>query len=67
MIPRGFLFDTDEPITVDEAQKCPEILTAIKRKVDKREWQDDFYCPALANFSPPQRRLRKSCRPSGLF
>ena len=49
MIPEGFL-DTDEPITVDEAQKCPEILTAIKRKWIKREWQDDFYCPALLIF-----------------
>lgn len=33
--PEGFL-DTDEPTTIDEAQKCPEILTAIKRKVDKK-------------------------------
>ena len=48
--PEGFL-DTDEPITVDEAQKCPEILTAIKRKVDKKRVTGRVYCPASANFS----------------
>jgi predicted AAA+ superfamily ATPase len=30
------LVRSDEPITIDEAQKCPELLPAIKREVDQR-------------------------------
>ena len=48
--PEGFL-DTDEPITIDEAQKCPEILTAIKRKVDKKRVTGQFLLSGSANFS----------------
>ena len=48
--PEGFL-ETDEPITIDEAQKCPEILTAIKRKVDKKRRAGQFLLSGSANFS----------------
>jgi len=39
--PDGFI-NTDEPFTIDEAQKCPEILIAIQ----KNSW-DSFCCLAL--------------------
>ncbi|PIV66117.1 MAG: hypothetical protein COS10_07890 [Nitrospirae bacterium CG01_land_8_20_14_3_00_44_22] len=48
--PEGFI-DTDEPLTIDEAQKCPEILTAIKRKVDKKRKAGQFLLSGSANFS----------------
>ena len=32
--PDGFVA-TEKPVTIDEAQKCPEILGAIKRSVDR--------------------------------
>jgi predicted AAA+ superfamily ATPase len=32
--PEGFT-DTDEPITIDEVQRCPELLIAVKRSVDR--------------------------------
>ena len=45
------LIDTGEPITIDEAQKCPEILVAIKRHVDKRGQPGRFLLYGSANFS----------------
>lgn len=48
--PEGFL-DTDAPLTIDEAQKCPEILTAIKRKVDKKRRAGQFLLSGSANFA----------------
>ncbi len=48
--PDGFV-NTDEPITIDEAQKCPELLTAIKRKVDKRRLPGQFLLSGSASFA----------------
>jgi predicted AAA+ superfamily ATPase len=39
------------PLTIDEAHKCPEIFTAIKRAVDKERKPGQFLLSASANFS----------------
>ncbi len=41
----------DQPLTIDEAHKCPEIFTAIKRAVDKRRIPGQFLLSGSANFS----------------
>lgn len=41
----------DQPITIDEAQKCPEIFSAIKRQVDKERRPGRFLLSGSANFS----------------
>lgn len=41
----------DQPLTIDEAHKCPEIFTAIKRAVDKRKIPGQFLLSGSANFS----------------
>jgi len=48
--PDGFV-NQDKPITIDEAQKCPEIFGAIKRAVDKERIPGHFLLSGLANFS----------------
>ena len=48
--PDGFV-DTDEPLTLDEAQKCPEILTAIKRRVDRKKIPGQFLLSGSASFT----------------
>ncbi len=48
--PDGFV-DTDEPLTIDEAQKCPEILTAIKRRVDREKIPGQFLLSGSASFT----------------
>lgn len=48
--PEGFLA-TDGPITIDEAQKCPEILGAIKQSVDRDRTPGRFLLSGSANFS----------------
>jgi hypothetical protein len=48
--PEGFV-RSDEPLTVDEAQKCPELLTAIKREVDRSRRPGRFLLSGSANFS----------------
>jgi len=48
--PDGFLA-TKEPVTIDEAQKCPEILGAIKRSVDRDRTPGKFLLSGSANFS----------------
>jgi len=47
--PEGFV-NTEEPITIDEAHKCPEILTAIKARVDKKRRPGQFLLSGSANF-----------------
>ena len=42
---------TDEPLTIDEAQRCPELLTAIKREVDRRRRPGRFLLSGSANFA----------------
>lgn len=43
--------DSDEPLTIDEAHKCPEIFTAIKRIVDKERKPGQFLLSGSANFT----------------
>ena len=43
--------ESDEPLTIDEAQKCPEILTAIKRHVDRKRTAGKFLLSGSANFA----------------
>jgi predicted AAA+ superfamily ATPase len=48
--PDGFI-NRDQPLTIDEAHKCPEIFGAIKRAVDKRRIPGQFLLSGSANFS----------------
>jgi predicted AAA+ superfamily ATPase len=48
--PDGFV-SQDSPMTIDEAQKCPEIFSAIKRAVDKKRIPGRFLLSGSANFS----------------
>lgn len=48
--PDGFV-NTGEALTIDEAHKCPEIFTAIKRAVDKRRTPGQFLLSGSANFT----------------
>jgi predicted AAA+ superfamily ATPase len=48
--PDGFVA-TDEPMTIDEAHKCPEVLGAIKRSVDRERIPGKFLLSGSANFS----------------
>ena len=41
----------DEPLTIDEAQRCPALLTAIKREVDRRRRPGRFLLSGSANFA----------------
>ena len=41
---------SEEPLTIDEAQKCPEIFTAIKKVVDKKRNPGQFLLSGSANF-----------------
>lgn len=42
--------DTDEQLTIDEAQRCPELFIAIKRVVDKKRVPGQFVLSGSANF-----------------
>jgi hypothetical protein len=42
---------SDEPLTIDEAQRCPELLTAVKRAVDRRRKPGRFLLSGSANFA----------------
>lgn len=42
---------SDEPLTIDEAQRCPELLVAIKQEVDRRRRPGWFLLSGSANFS----------------
>ena len=48
--PDGFV-SRDGPLTIDEAHKCPEIFSAIKRVVDKQRVPGQFLLSGSANFS----------------
>ena len=48
--PEGFV-RVASPLTVDEAQKCPELLTAIKREVDRVREAGRFLLSGSANFA----------------
>jgi len=42
---------SDENLTIDEAHKCPEIFTAIKKSVDKKRKPGRFLLSGSANFA----------------
>lgn len=48
--PEGFI-RSDEPLSIDEAQKCPDLLTAIKREVDRSRRPGRYLLSGSANFS----------------
>jgi len=48
--PDGFL-RREQPLTIDEAHKCPEIFGAIKRAVDKERIPGQFLLSGSADFS----------------
>jgi len=48
--PKGFIRG-GEPLTIDEAQRCPELLLAIKRAVDERRQPGRFLLSGSANFA----------------
>ena len=48
--PDGFV-RSDEPMTIDEVQKCPELLTSIKRAVDKKRRPGQFLLSGSANLA----------------
>jgi len=43
------LLESDKPITIDEVQRCPELLVAIKRQVDKDRQPGRFLLSGSAN------------------
>ncbi len=43
------LLDADHPVTIDEAQKCPEILTAIKKQVEGKRKKGQFLLSGSVN------------------
>lgn len=48
--PEAFLAE-DGPLTIDEAQRCPELLVAVKRAVDRDRRPGRFLLSGSANFS----------------
>lgn len=48
--PDGFV-RSDEPMTIDEVQKCPELLTSIKRFADKKRRPGQFLLSGSANLA----------------
>ena len=48
--PDGFV-NRNRPLTIDEAHKCPEIFSAIKRVVDKKRIPGQFLLSGSANFT----------------
>ena len=47
--PEGLISD-EASLTIDEAQKCPELLTVIKQKVDRKRAPGRFLLSGSANF-----------------
>lgn len=47
--PDGFIA-SDEPLIIDEAQRCPELFIAIKRAVDRKRSPGQFILSGSANF-----------------
>lgn len=48
--PEAFL-RSPEPLTIDEAQRCPELLVAVKREVDRDRRPGRFLLSGSANFA----------------
>jgi hypothetical protein len=47
----GALLDGDEPLTIDEAQRCPELLLAVKQAVDRHGEPGRFVLSGSANLA----------------
>lgn len=45
----GLLVDGDEPVTIDEVQREPELLLAVKRAIDRRRTPGRFLLTGSAN------------------
>ncbi len=45
------LVGSQDPLTIDEAQRCPEILTAIKKAVDRHRKPGQFLLSGSASFA----------------
>jgi predicted AAA+ superfamily ATPase len=43
------LVEGNEPVTIDEAQRCPELLIAVKRAVDRKRRPGQFVLSGSAN------------------
>ncbi len=41
----------DEPVTIDEAQRCPDLILAVKRAVDRQRGRGRFLLSGSANFA----------------
>jgi hypothetical protein len=48
--PAGFV-SSEEPLTIDEVQRCPELLNAIKREVDRNRSPGRFLLSGSANLA----------------
>jgi predicted AAA+ superfamily ATPase len=48
--PEGLLEEVEGPVTIDEVHKAPEILTVIKRQVDRKRRAGKFLLSGSANF-----------------
>lgn len=47
--PAGFIADIDEPVAIDEIQRAPELLLAIKRRLDTDRTRGQFLLTGSAN------------------
>ena len=47
--PTGFIADIDGPVAIDEIQRAPELLLAIKRRVDADQTRGQFLLTGSAN------------------
>ncbi len=63
--PDGFV-SSEEPLAIDEAHKCPEIFTAIKRAVDKKRRPGHFLLSGSANFAL-LKKIRESLAGRALY
>ena len=47
--PTGFIADIDGPVAIDEIQRAPELLLAIKRRLDADQTRGQFLLTGSAN------------------
>jgi predicted AAA+ superfamily ATPase len=47
--PAGFIADIDGPVAIDEIQRAPELLRAIKRRLDANQTRGQFLLTGSAN------------------
>ena len=47
--PTGFIADIDGPVAIDEIQRAPELLLAIKRRLDANQTRGQFLLTGSAN------------------